>query len=452
MISVESMAAKWPCCETEHVLPPSCIPPSSNDRHANCDPIHHDIRLRHDKEIALHSSVNVVVFKARTPLGSCLYIPITYMLIRTFCLRKTQILHSSRPQTRYISIAATTMNAIKSTIAENFGGVAHKVADAKHQFSLEETPDQSGKVAVVTGGSEGIGYGASFTLLQKNLAKLFVLSMNKETMDGAINDVKEKLGGEAAKKIIWLQCDLSNWKAVAETSQKIRDQTDRLDILILNAGRGIMTYQLTEDTQVDRHMALNHMGHVVLTSHLLPVLKSTASNGNKVRIAVQGSNAHQNAPSDTKFASLDELNRDLGPNGQYGRSKLANILYARYLARHLTPQNPNILANATHPGFVETKMSVDDIHEPYPIAGGVMSTIMKPLKKDQWMGAVSIVYASTKVEESGLYICPPAIPEQGSDKAQDEELGEQLMKLTREIVMEKTYSDSKEKGCPFEFY
>ncbi len=373
------------------------------------------------------------------------------MFIRTFCLRKTPILSSSRLRIRYIS-TASTMETIKSTIAENFGGVAHDLVDAKHRFSLEETPDQSGKVAVVTGGSQGIGYGASFTLLQKNLAKLFVISMSGETMDGAVNDVKEKLGEETAKKITWLPCDLADWKAVAETSQKIRDQTDRLDILILNAARGVMTYQLTDDTGVDLHMALNHMGHVVLTSHLLPVLKSTASNGNKVRIGVQSSNAHQNAPSDTKFASLDELNRDLGPNGQYGRSKLANLLYARYLARHLTPQEPNILVNATHPGFVETKQSTKDIHEPYPIAGGVMSTVMNPLKKDQWMGAVSTVYAATMVEESGLYICPPAIPEQGSEMARDEELGEQLMKLTRDIVMEKTYSDSKEKGCPFEFY
>lgn len=344
------------------------------------------------------------------------------------------------------------MEAIESTIAENFGGAAHSAANPEHQFSLEETPDQSGKVAVITGGSEGIGYGASFTLLQKNLARLFILSLSKDTIDGATNDVKEKLGADAASKITWLQCDISDWKAVTATAQKIRDQTDRIDILILNAGRGIMTYQLTEDTGVDRHMALNHMGHVVLTSHLLPVLKSTASKGNTVRISIQASNAHQGTPSDTKFASLDELNRDLGPNGQYGRSKLANILYARYLARHLTSSNPKILANATHPGFVETKMSVEDIHEPYPIAGHAMSTLMSPLKKDQWMGCVSTVFAATKVEDSGLYVCPPAVPEPGSKMAQDEELGEQLMKLTREVVMERTRGDSEEKGCPFEFY
>ncbi len=55
-----------------------------------------------------------------------------------------------------MSAAAT---AVKNTIAENVGGPSHGLAPAEHQFSIEQVPDQSGKVAVVTGGSEGIGYG-----------------------------------------------------------------------------------------------------------------------------------------------------------------------------------------------------------------------------------------------------------------------------------------------------
>ena len=164
------------------------------------------------------------------------------------------------------------------------------------------------------------------------------------------------------------------------------------------------------------------------------------------------SNAHQATPSDTKFESLDELNRDLGPNGNYGRSKLAAILYSRYLNKHLTSSHPNILVNATHPGFVDTKMSSADIHEPYPLAGYAMSVGMKPLKKDFWQGCVTLVFASTKTTKSGEYICPPAVPESGSSQAQDEQLGENLMKLTREVVKEKTYEDSAAKGCPFKDY
>lgn len=119
-----------------------------------------------------------------------------------------------------------------------------------------------------------------------------------------------------------------------------------------------MTYQLT-DHGVDRHMAVNLMGHVVLTSHLLPLLKKTADQGHTVRIVNQASNAHEQSPKDTKFDSIDDLNKDLGPMAQYGRSKLAKILYSRYLNKHLTKEYPKILANATHPGVVSTKMSVE---------------------------------------------------------------------------------------------
>lgn len=199
-------------------------------------------------------------------------------------------------------------------------------------------------------------------------------------------------------------------------------------------------------------MAVNHIAHVILTSHLLPIMKRTAEAhpSDKIRIVNLGSNAHQATPSSCKFASLDELNQDLGPNGQYGRSKLAGILYARYLNRHL-PQK-NILANATHPGFVETKMSTQDIHEPYPMAGYIMSAFMKPLQKDQFQGCVSTVFAATKTEKGGQYICPPAVPESGSALAQDEALGEQLMTLTRDIVREKFGPESIGKGCPLQDY
>ena len=108
--------------------------------------------------------------------------------------------------------------------------------------------------------------------------------------------------------------------------------------------------------------------------------------------------------------------------------------------------------NSTHPGFVDTKMSQDDIHEAFPLGGYAMSVGMAPFKKDQFQGCVSTVFAATKTEKGGQYICPPAVPESGSAQAQDDQLGENLMKLTREVVKEKTFSESAEKGCPFKDY
>lgn len=343
------------------------------------------------------------------------------------------------------------MEAIKSTIAENFGGAAHGLAKPEHQFDIEkDVPDLTDKVAVITGGSEGIGYAAGFVMLKNNLSKLFIISVSQEVIDGALKDISEKLGPQYAQKVVWLECDMGDLPNVVKTAKTISESTDRLDILCLNAARGIMTYQLT-DEGLDRHMQVNHVGHVTLCSHLLPLLKKTAAKGT-VRIQAQSSNAHQATPSDCKFASIDEMNQDLGPNGQYGRSKLASALYMRYLAAHLSASHPHILANATHPGFVETKMSVEDIHEPYPVMGYGMSVAMSPFKKDQWMGAASTLFAATKTEKTGEYICPPAIPESGSQLMQDAQLGEQLMKLTDQIVREKWGAQSVDKGCPLKAY
>ena len=302
---------------------------------------------------------------------------------------------------------------------------------------MDEVPDLSGKVAIVTGGSEGIGYGCTYSLLKHNIAKLYILSRSEDVVKDAKAKVAKELGEDVAGRTKWLHCDMVNWTQVKEVAEDIKRDTDRLDILINNAGIGILTYQTT-DYGVDRHMAINHMGPVVLTSHLLPLLKQTAESGNVVRISNQASNAHQAAPSDTRFESLEELNRDIGPNGVYGRSKLANILYARYFTRKVTEAgNPNVLMNATHPGFVSSKMSNEDIHEPFPLAGYAMSVAMEPFKKDQFEGAMPTMYVATVTTKSGEYVCPPAIPEAGSKLSQDETLADRLMELTRKIVMDK---------------
>ncbi|KAI1410281.1 NAD(P)-binding protein [Hypoxylon sp. FL1857] len=329
-----------------------------------------------------------------------------------------------------------TMDTIKNTIGENLGGKAHDIAT--QQFSLDQVPDLTGKIAVVTGGSEGIGYGCTYTLLKHNVAKIYILSVSEDVVKGAKSAIAKELGQEAADRTRWIQCDMSDWKKVKDIAEEIKKENDRLDILINNAGRGIMTYQLT-DYGVDRHMAVNHMGHVILTSHLLPLMKQTAEKGNIVRISNQSSNAHHAAPSDTEFESLEELNRDVGPNAQYGRSKLAGILYSRYFARKVTNEgHPRLLMNATHPGLVSSKMSKQDIFEPFPLGGYAMAYGIEPFKKDQFEGAVSSMFAATFTKESGQYICPPAVSEPGSKLSQDEGLADRLMELTWRVVMEKT--------------
>lgn len=78
-----------------------------------------------------------------------------------------------------------------------------------------------------------------------------------------------------------------------------------------------------------------------------------------------------------------------------------------------------------------------------------MSVAMKPFKKSQFEGCVSAMYAATTTEGTGQYICPPKIVEKGSDKANDMQLAERLMKLTKEVIENKMKEDGSAKGCPF---
>ncbi|KAK4186518.1 putative oxidoreductase bli-4 mitochondrial precursor [Podospora australis] len=361
----------------------------------------------------------------------------------------------TRSQTRNLTstaasngIVADKMQRLANTLAENFGGPVTKLGS--HQFKLDDTPDLTGKVGVITGGSEGIGFGAAYTFLKHNISKLYIISISSEIIEGAKKVIAEELGEDKAERVKWLQCDLSDWSRVKEVAEIIKRENDRLDILVNNSGRGIMSADLTS-YGVDRHMAVNHMGHVILTSHLLPLMQKTAEEGNIVRISNQASNLHTAAPSDTKFESLEEINRDVGPNGQYGRSKLAAILYSRYFNRNVTQNgHPSVLMNATHPGFVSTKQSRKDILEPYPLGGLAMKYGMEPLKKDQFEGAVPTVWCATMTKDSGQYICAPCIPEAGSEMSQSDELADRLMELTRDIIAEKTRMDSVERGCPMD--
>jgi len=112
----------------------------------------------------------------------------------------------------------------------------------------------------------GIGYGFTYTLLNNDIKKLYILSLSQEVVDGALKAIAEELGQDKADRTKWIYCDLTDWESIPAIAKQITDDTDRIDILFNNAGRGVMTYQLT-DYGVDRHMAL-------VRHHTYPCLKA----------------------------------------------------------------------------------------------------------------------------------------------------------------------------------
>lgn len=92
------------------------------------------------------------------------------------------------------------MEFIKRLLAENLGGPFHLLASKDQSFSLNEVPDLRGKVGLVTGGTEGVGFACSYTLLSRNISKLFILSVSKEKAEHALSMIEEKLGPKLAKR------------------------------------------------------------------------------------------------------------------------------------------------------------------------------------------------------------------------------------------------------------
>jgi len=289
---------------------------------------------------------------------------------------------------------------------------------------------------LVTGGSAGIGLGISSHILQHNPKRLLFLS-NKESH---ANETKEHLKEYGDLSIVeWIQCDLNDLKQVQSVAQNLREKEPEIDVLILNAGLGVGPYDLSKDGY-DTHFQTNVLSQFLLAKTLLPNLKSRAQKTGDARIVFQSSSLHTTAVEDVKFASIDEINTNVGPSVLYNRSKLANILIPFKLNRELHAEGvKNIYVNATHPGMVGTdqmKQAVDAYGTPVAI----ISTLMSPLSKDPIdEGCRPALFAATMpeiVQENitGRYIIPDKKVTDPSEKAQDEKLGDQVWALCEEML------------------
>lgn len=139
--------------------------------------------------------------------------------------------------------------------------------------------------------------------------------------------------------------------------------------------------------------------HLILT--LLPNLVQTARTNNEARIVLQSSDLHRMSPSSVKFASLDEINTDIGPAYLYNRSKLAQILFVRALVRRLESgtlgdeTGSSIYANAVHPGAVSTEQQ-KQAEEAYGVAATVAVAAARPFMKDPITeGPLPALFAAT---------------------------------------------------------
>lgn len=213
------------------------------------------------------------------------------------------------------------------------------------KWTYNNIPDQSGRVALVTGGASGIGFHISLMLAKKG-AKVIITYRDFNRAKEAINKI---VAEHPLADLAIVKLDLTDLKSVATCADEVKKGYQQLDLLINNAG--IMVPPFVQTLQgFESQIGTNHLGHFALTGQLLPMLMLTP--GSRV-ISVSSLAAFI---GDINLGDLNYEHRPYKKWEAYGQSKLANLLFTRELSKRLAEYELPLIAVASHPGGSPTNL------------------------------------------------------------------------------------------------
>ncbi|KAL2867023.1 NAD(P)-binding protein [Aspergillus lucknowensis] len=271
-------------------------------------------------------------------------------------------------------------------------------------FVEQHIPDLTGRVAIVTGATSGVGFEAATILYSKN-ATVYVAARSPDKASKAIATIKDSpecAGSRGALE--FLSLDLSDLRSIKASASEFLQRQDRLDILIHNAG--VMRPPAGSKTNLghDLEMGTNCLGPFTFNSLLLPLLRHTAASAPKdsVRVVWLSSfieygvvregfafDEHTGAPAILK-ASMEN----------YMQSKVGNLFLASEMAKRFG--GDGILSLSVNPGLMKTELQR---HGP-AIQGAIMGVVFKPPR----YGAYSELFAALSPEvtasKNGAFIIP----------------------------------------------
>ncbi|KAH6685468.1 hypothetical protein F5X68DRAFT_241702 [Plectosphaerella plurivora] len=266
----------------------------------------------------------------------------------------------------------------------------------------KDIPDLAGKVIIVTGGSSGLGKESALQLAKHNPAAIYLTARTKGRADAAIKEIEAAVPA-AKDKIKFLELDLGSLASVKKAADTFTSQSDRLDILMNNAGLMATPPDLTTDGY-EVQFGSNYMGPALLTKLLLPTLEKTAAQeGGDARIVNLSSELFKQAPKEGILLSKCKTPlEEISGLARYGHSKLADYYHTRTLAQ----QYPKIKVVAIHPGVVNTGL-LDDLKKRRPWIGGIIGILGSVFLTDVHAGARAQLWASTtdrkNVRSGGFY-------------------------------------------------
>lgn len=262
----------------------------------------------------------------------------------------------------------------------------------KKKWTVDDIPDQSGKVIIITGANSGLGKEATKQLARKG-AEVIMACRDLKKGEIALSEIKKEI---PEAKLYLIELNLANMKSVENFSKNFLEKYNRLDVLMNNAGVMQTPYRTTEDG-LELQIGVNHMAHFKLTSYFYDILKKTPNS----RVVNQSSIAHKMGK-----INFEDINseKSYNRNTAYGQSKLANLLFTYELSRRAKDE---VICVAVHPGYTNT-----NLQQTGPSIGGKsflyrLYKITDKLAMPIWKGALPMLYAMTMDDvKSGDFIGP----------------------------------------------
>jgi len=293
---------------------------------------------------------------------------------------------------------------------------------SKHNWSAAQLPDQSGRVAIVTGANSGIGFETARVLAEKGATVI----MACRNLGKASPKAEEIRAAHPEADVEVMQLDLSDLDSVEQFAEAFRAKYSRLDLLINNAGIMVPPYGKTAQG-FETQFGVNHLGHFALTGSLLDLIVDTPA----ARIVTVSSIAHYMGKID-----FSDLNWEQGYKAQpaYGQSKLANLLFTYELQRRLAAAGKDTLAIAAHPGWTSTNLQE---HAPS------VKFMNRFFAQEPLMGALPTLYAATESDVNGAeYYGPSGFLEmngppkrvKSNRRSRDENVAERLWNVSEDLT------------------
>jgi len=249
--------------------------------------------------------------------------------------------------------------------------------------------DLLGKTIVVTGSNSGIGKATAITLASMG-AHVVMTARNAAKGAAALAELRDRVAGTAGTAEL-VPLDLASFSSVRALADDLLARHPRIDVLVNNAG--VVSSRRSETIEgFELTFGVNHLGHFLLTTLLLDRLRRSAPS----RIITVASGAHRAARRGLDFDDLQSTHR-YGAMRAYAASKLANIHFARELARRL--DGTGVTSNALHPGFVSSNFAREgDAGR----LGEIATSLLRPFAISPERGARTSVHLASSPDVEGV--------------------------------------------------